>query len=495
MHAPDAAAATSGPTRILHVAAEAYPLVKTGGLADVAAALPAAQRRLGADARLLLPGYPGVLAQLAQADALREPALALGPVMGAGRVTLHTAAMPGTGLPLLVLDAPWYFGREGNPYLGPDGGPWSDNHARFGLLGWVAAQIAEGGLLPHWHAQVVHAHDWHAGLAPVYLARHPAGTARRVFTIHNLAFQGRFPLSVAGGLQLPAHWLTPEHLEFHGDLSFLKAGIVGAQRITTVSPTYAREILQPAFGEGLDGLLRTVEGSLAGILNGIDDALWNPATDDCLEQTYDLASYAGKGRNRRALQAELGLREHDGPLLGLVGRLSEQKGVDSVLSALPGILAAGCQLVVLGSGEPSLERALHAVAAADPGHVSVTTRFDESLAHRIFGGADAILVPSRVEPCGLTQLYGLRYGTVPIVRGVGGLADTVFDEAAEPVGRANGFVFDRADALAATVRRAVAVFRDPPRWQRLVAAGMQADLGWDRPAQRYLDCYRSIPAS
>ncbi|MEZ5649906.1 MAG: glycogen synthase GlgA [Burkholderiaceae bacterium] len=481
--------------KVLHVAAEVFPLIKTGGLADVAAALPAAQRRLGADARLLVPGYPEVLAALRNAGARAPTVIDVGPAMGAGRVCLLATPMPGTDLPLFVLDAPWYFGRDGNPYVNGSGRSWADNHRRFGLLGWVAAQIAAGGLVPDWRPQVVHAHDWHAALALVYLAQHPAADARRVFTIHNLAFQGRFALESATELQLPPDWLTPERLEFHGELSFMKGGIVGAHRITTVSPAYAREILQPPFGEGLDGLLRKHASLLSGILNGIDEVLWNPTTDPALPQTYGLDSFAGKQRNRIELQRELGLHERGAFVLALVSRLSEQKGVDTVLSALPGLLAAGCQLVVLGSGDAALENALRAAVAAHPGLLSVTTRFDEQLAHRIFGGADAILVPSRFEPCGLTQMYGLRYGTVPIVRRVGGLADTVVDETEDdPARRANGFTFERPDALAATVLRARDAFADPQRWQRLVAAGMRAELGWAGPARAYLDCYRSTMA-
>lgn len=479
--------------KVLHVAAEAFPLIKTGGLADVAAALPAAQRRLGADARLLLPGYSGVLERLEAADALQPGAIDIGAAMGAARVRLLCASMPGADLPLFVLDAPWYFERAGNPYVDAGGLPWADNHRRFGLLGWCAAQIAAGALVPGWRPGVVHAHDWHAGLALAYLAQHPAAAAGRVFTIHNLAFQGRFPLDAAAELHMPPGWLTPERLEFHGELSFMKGGIVGAHRITTVSPTYAREILRPANGEGLDGLLRKHGDALVGILNGIDDDCWNPATDPELPARYGLHAWAGKGRNRRALQRELGLRQGKGFLLALVSRIAEQKGVDSVLHALPQLLSMGAQLVVLGSGDATLERALREIAAAHPREISVTTRYDEALAHRIFGGADAVLVPSRFEPCGLTQLYGLRYGTVPIVRRVGGLADTIVDEAEGDAERpANGFVFDRADALVPTVRRALDAFDDPGRWQRLVAAGMGATLGWDGPARRYLECYRSI---
>ena len=476
--------------KILHVAAEAHPLIKTGGLADVAGALPAALVAQGADARLLLPAYPAVLAA---ADGVEAVGASIGAAFGAARVALLRARMPGSGLPLYLIDAPWLYGRAGNPYVDPDGLGWADNHLRFGLLGWIAAQLSAGGLDPEWAPDVVHAHDWHAGLAPVYLREHPATRARSVFTIHNLAFQGRFAQETAVTLGLPAGLLTPQLLEFHGDLSFMKGGLICADRVTTVSPTYAREILTPEYGEGLEGVIRTRGAQLSGILNGVDTDHWNPATDMLIAHTYDAQRITGKTTNKRVLRAELGLDAGaHGPLFAVVSRLVGQKGLDLLLHAAPGALARGAQLAVLGSGERSMEAAFTALASHHPGQVAVRIGFDEGLSHRFFAGADAVIVPSRFEPCGLTQLYGLRYGTPPVVRRAGGLADTVIDEAAGE--GATGFVFDEpaAPALAAALMRAIDVFEKPRRWRALMRAGMQTPVSWAPAARAYLELYDGL---
>ncbi len=534
------------PTRILHVAAEAHPLIKTGGLADVASALPAAQNRLGADARLLLPGYPAVLRELARLGPVEPIGQPFGPVFGAARVSLLAGRIPGRSpagdLPVIAIDAPWCYARDGNPYVDGQGLGWADNADRFALLSWVGARIASGELVPGWTPDVLHAHDWHAALAPFYLSRHPTLRRRMVFTIHNLAFQGLFPMARADALGIPADWLHAEGIEFHGELSFMKAGLLCADRTTTVSPTYAREIATPAFGQGLDGLIRARASCLYGILNGVDTDQWDPSCDPALAAPrpsrappqapartppetasgtrpreiayahYSAADPAGKARCRQALLAEFGLDARrtpgrprggiaapgstDAPLLAVVSRLSEQKGLDLLLSAAPGLLARGVRLVVLGSGDAALEHGFRALAQAAPDQVALATGFDEPLAHRIFAGADAIIVPSRFEPCGLTQMYGLRYGTVPIVRKVGGLADTVFDErdAAEMGRPANGFTFDDAspDALAEAVHRAIDAFASPDRWAALQQAGMRADVSWEAPARAYLSLYEGI---
>lgn len=518
--------------RILHVAAEAHPLIKTGGLADVSSALPAEQRALGADAMLLLPGYPAVLAGLAAAGPLVPVGIPIGPVFGAARVSLLKGHLPVTSqgavpLPVIAIDAPWLFARQGNPYIDGNGHLWADNHLRFGLLGWVAARIASGELLPEWVPDTVHAHDWHAALAPVYLGLHPVLKTRSVFTIHNLAFQGRFSMATAAELGLPPSLLTPSGLEFHGDLSFMKGGLIAADRITTVSPTYAHEITLPEFGHGLDGLVRSRVDRLSGILNGVDTAQWDPSHDNALLAPYvhyGPDAMAGKAANRHALLAEFGLDdagltnagEPSGAdpvdveagnrsgtprslVLAVVSRLSEQKGLDLLLAAMPAILARGMKLVLLGSGDAPLEHGFRALAGAHPRQVAVSTAFDEALAHRIFSGADAIVVPSRFEPCGLTQMYGLRYGTVPIVRRVGGLADTVTDErdvAQRPdvSQQATGFMFDAAspDALIDAVMRAADAFTDVARWNQLMAAGMRRNVSWRAPAKDYLSLYESI---
>lgn len=411
--------------------------------------------------------------------------------------------MPGSDLPVIAIDAPWLYRRSGTPYLDEAGTPWPDNALRFALLGWVAAHIAAGELLPDWVPEVVHAHDWHAALAPVYMRLHPAIRAATVFTIHNLAFQGCFALDAAPGLELPPPLLTPDSLEFHGELSFMKGGLTHSDRITTVSPNYAREITRLEFGQGLDGLIRSRADVLDGILNGIDTTLWDPQTDPALAAHYDVDALDGKAINRRHLLREAGLPskaplDHEPGsrfVLAVVSRLSEQKGLDLLLAALPDLLSEGLTLVMLGSGDGWLERGFAELAREHPDHVSVRFSYDEDYAHRIFAGADAIIVPSRFEPCGLTQMYGLRYGTVPIVRRVGGLADTVIDEAeGTPDRPGTGFIIDHEspEALIEAVRRARQAYAQPARWQALMRAGMAQPLSWEGPARAYLDLYRAI---
>ena len=481
--------------RVLHVAAEVFPLVKTGGLADVVAALPVAQAQQGADVRLLLPGYPAVLEGVQGARTVID----IGTCFGALRVRLLLARMPGTALPAYVVDAPYLYRRAGNPYLAPNGEEWPDNLQRFALLGWVAAHLAADDADPQWHADIVHAHDWHAALACAQVADHPANGVRSVFTIHNMAFQGLFPMHDWPLLGLASRHMSPAGLEFHGQLSFMKAGLQYAHRITTVSPTYAREIATPEFGFGLDGAVRARGADVLGILNGIDTEVWNPATDAALAERYDADRLDGKRRCRRALQQELGLEVDDSALLvTIVSRLSAQKGLDLVLGALPGLMSAGVQLVVQGTGEPALESAFRLAQQAHPGRVHVHLGYDEARAHRLVAGADAIAVPSRFEPCGLTQMYGLRYGTLPIVRRVGGLADTVrdVDEAgADRDEGGNGFVFDEATAtaFAAAVLRAQGLRRgNPAAWAAMQRTGMAAELGWAGAARHYGRMYEAL---
>lgn len=496
--APPAAA----PLRVLHAGAEWFPLLKTGGLADVVAALPAAQRAAGLDVRLLLPGVPVLRHALERAVEVAR----FGPAFGAARVSLLRGGLPGTDVPVYLIDAPWLYARPGaNPYLGPDGREWPDNHARFALLGYVAAQLGAGGLDPDWSPRVVHAHDWHAALAPAYLAMHgaagtPAARAASLLTVHNLAFQGRFPIERFDELALPRWMAGPAGVEFHGELRFLKGGLVLADRITTVSPTYAREILTPAEGHQLDDVLRHRGGALTGIVNGIDDGVWNPATDTAIAQRYDRVAPAGKAACKRALQAELGLAPRaDAPLLGVVSRLTPQKGLDLLLSALHVWLGAGGQVAMLGSGDVALEHAWRAAAEAAPDAVAVRLGYDEGFAHRVVAGADAIAVPSRFEPCGLTQLYGLRYGTLPVVHRVGGLADTVTgaDDATLAEDRATGFVFDGAtpDALARSLRHALELWHRPRSWQQVMRRAMAQDTSWRAPAARYAGLYAEMVAA
>lgn len=478
--------------RILHVASEIYPLVKTGGLADVVAALPPALVKRGLDARILLPGLPGILNGMIEL----KPLMQIGPAFGAAVVTLRIGRLPDSDLQAYVIDAPFLYDREGNPYVGPDGHDWSDNHRRFALLGWVAAHIASGELDPDWRPDVVHAHDWHTGLVPVYMAQNPAMKAATVFTIHNLAFRGIFPLDCHAELGLPMRKLTPHGIEFHGKISFMKAGLVYSNRITTVSPTYAQEIRTPEFGCGLEGVLRDRGSDLSGILNGVDYAIWNP-DDPVIAKPYGPDNLKGKKACKLALQAELGLSNRaQGPLFAVVSRLTSQKGMDLLLAALPDLLREGAQLAVLGTGEGDLEAGFKYAAAANPENVAVHIGYDEIMSHRFMAGADIFLVPSRFEPCGLTQLYALRYGTLPLVRRVGGLADTVVDASPDNLqaDRATGFVFNDAarHALGARIREASALYQDDSAWQQVQRRAMVQDYSWDDSAANYEALYRSL---
>lgn len=481
------------PVKVLQVGAEIFPLIKTGGLADVLGALPQVLAAQGADVRLLLPGLPAI------ADAVLHPrqVASLGPAFGAARVTLLRARMPRTQLPVYVIDAPFLYRRGGGPYQDDHGREWPDNLQRFGLLGWAAAQLAQGRLDPDWQPEVLHAHDWHAALACAYLGTHPAAAVASAFTIHNLAYQGLFPHDDCTLLGLSTRWLSPSALEFHGQLSFMKAGLKFADRVTTVSPSYAREIATPEFGVGLEGVIRGRGTDVSGILNGIDTEVWDPARDPAIAARYDAVQPAGKAANKAALQQQHGLQPRpDAPLFGVVSRLTSQKGLDLVLAALPELVRQGAQLLVQGSGDAALEGAFMQAAGAHAGQVAVHIGYDEPGAHRLVAGADLILVPSRFEPCGLTQMYGLRYGTVPLVRRVGGLADTVRDLGAPdaPAADANGFVFDEASpqALLGAASRAIQAYRQPALWARLMKRGMAEDLSWRGAARQYLALYADM---
>jgi starch synthase len=485
--------------KVLHAAAEVFPLVKTGGLADVVGALPEALIAQGADVRLVLPGLPAILNGVEQQKVVSE----LGAVFGAGRVTLRFGTLAHNGVGVYVIDAPYLYQRPGNPYLAADGTEWSDNLQRFALLGWVAAHLAAGELDGAWTPDVLHAHDWHAAMACAYAACHPGTAAATVYTVHNLAYQGLFAEGDFHLLGLPSRLMAPGGLEFHGQFSFMKAGLKYARRVTTVSPTYAREIATEPFGCGLDGVIRARSAQVSGILNGVDGAVWNPADDALIAAPYSATSLSGKACCKSALQRELGLADDAAaPLFAVVSRLTSQKGLDLVLEALPALLAgpaiSGAQLAVLGNGDPALEAAFAKAEAAHRGRVSVRLVYDENLAHRIIAGADAMLVPSRFEPCGLTQLYALRYGTVPVVRRVGGLVDTVVD--ADPLAikkdLATGFMFGPATAaaLAQALDHAVKAWRQPALWRQLMLRGMAQNFSWDVSASQYMALYDEISA-
>jgi starch synthase len=475
--------------KVLSVASEIFPLVKTGGLADVAGALPGALKREGVLVRTLVPAYPAVKAKLAEVSTAGEYTDLFG---GPARVLAGAAA----GLDLFALDAPHLYDRPGNPYLRPDGLDWPDNARRFAALARVGADIGLGAI-GAFRPEVVHAHDWQAALTPAYLHFASGLRPATVVTIHNLAFQGHFPLSAFWELGLPERALTIDGVEYFGGVGYLKAGLRLADRITTVSPTYAREITTPEFGMALDGLLRSRASALHGILNGIDDVVWNPAADPAVPQNYSALRIDMRARNKTALQSKLGLTPSaDRPLFAVVSRLSDQKGLDLMLPALPQLVAKGGQFALLGSGERALEEGFADAAANQAGSIGCVFGYDERLAHLLQAGADFVVVPSRFEPCGLTQLCALRYGATPIVSRVGGLADTVIDanEAATAAGVATGLQFSptSVEALSSALDRAFELFQDGATVRRMRLNGMRADVSWRGPAQRYAALYRSV---
>jgi starch synthase len=414
-------------------------------------------------------------------------------------VRVGLARVPGSKLSAYLVDQPGFYDRPGNPYAGPDGRDWPDNHRRFGLFGWIAAELARGAD-PGWSPHILDLHDWHGGLAPAYLAARPpaADHVPTVFTIHNLAYQGLFSSALFPELALPPGFFSIDGVEFNGLVSFIKAGLFYADRLTTVSPTYAREIQTPDFGCGLDGLLRTRSDALTGILNGVDPRFWDPRHDPILPRSYGVEDAAsGKPITKAALQRRLGLDDRrDASLFGVVSRLTPQKGLDLLLACLPELATDGSQLALLGSGDSDLEHGFSVAAAAHNGRIAVEIGYDEALSHLIIAGADIILVPSRFEPCGLTQLYALRYGTLPLVRRVGGLADTVVDATAVSVadGTADGFTFDgdSPPALMAAVQRANALFREQAIWLRMMRQAMTRDFSWAAAARQYAAVYREL---
>ncbi len=475
--------------RILFVASECYPLVKTGGLADVVGALPLALGRLGLDVRVMIPAYRGVTGRLQDVAPVASYPDVFG---GSGRLLGGTTA---EGLKVLALDAPHLFDRPGSPYLSPDGQDWQDNPVRFAALSAIGAAVGRFGI-DDFRPDLVHAHDWQAGLVPAYMEASDGPFPPTVFTIHNIAFQGLCGGHLFPQLGLPPWVFTPAGLEFYGQCSFLKAGLVFSQRITTVSPTYARELRTKEFGMGLEGVLDDRADVLSGILNGIDTDIWDPATDPFVPGGYSARKIGGKAKAKSALQATMGLEgDPDALVFAVVSRLTGQKGLDLLLPHVESIVARGGQLALLGAGEPGLERAFRDAAALNPGRISVTIGYDEPLAHLIQAGAEAILIPSRFEPCGLTQLYGLRYGTLPIVARTGGLADTVIDanEAALRAGVATGLQFSPVTAagLGFALERAFALFADRKAWRRIQQRAMGHPVGWEASADEYLALYRA----
>jgi starch synthase len=473
------------------VASEAHPLMKTGGLGDVVGALPPVLAREGVTMRTLIPGYGVVLDALAAAETVHS----FGHLYG-GPARLLSARV--AAVDFFVIDAPHLYARPGNPYVGPDGRDWPDNALRFAALAQCAAAVATGGVAgdpPH----VVHAHDWQAGLLPALLHYQGGPRPHTVMTVHNLSFQGLFARGLLATIGLPPRAFAIDGVEFHGAISYLKAGLALADRLTTVSPTYAAEIRTPEAGLGMDGLLRQRAGVLTGILNGVDETVWDPARDEYLASCFDAKHLVRRTANKAELQTRLGLAVlPQTPIFGVVSRLTLQKGVDLVHDALPVLTAAGAQFALIGTGDRPLEEKFIVAAHRNTGRVAAHVGYDEALAHLMQGGIDALLMPSRFEPCGLSQLCALRYGAVPVVARVGGLADTIIDanDAALAGGVATGVQFapvSRA-GLAIAIERTMALWRDRAAWHRLQSRAMACDVGWTRPARRYATLYRDLVA-
>jgi starch synthase len=471
---------------VLSVASEVFPLIKTGGLADVVGALPEALKGQGVNMRVLVPGYPAVMAALKNGKSHYHFDELFG---GPAQVVQANV----NGMNLMALAAPHLFDRPGNPYLGPDGKDWADNAFRFAALSTAAAHIARGAINGY-QPEVLHLHDWQAALAAVDV-RHRGGP-RTIVTVHNIAFQGQFSASIFPRLGLPAQAFAMDGLEYYGNVGFLKGGLACADAITTVSPTYASEICTPDFGMGLDGLLRARRAATHGIVNGIDTEIWNPATDQSIAGTYSVKTLKSRSANKRALEQAFGLETGDGIIHGVVSRLTWQKGLDILSEVIDWLVANGARLAIIGTGEPGIEASFAAAVQRHPGRIGLVMKYDEALSHLVQAGADTMLVPSRFEPCGLTQLYGLRYGCVPVVSRTGGLSDTIIDanEAAVSAGVATGFQFSPVDqaSLQNALSRAAGAYKDVKLWSRLQSNGMAADVSWDRSAAHYHQLYKDL---
>jgi len=477
-------------SRVLFASSEAHPLIKTGGLGDVSGTLPAVLQTLGDDVRLVLPAYRSVLQRLPALQAVAQLRLpgAVQPVR------ILEGRLPDTEVTVWLVDSPAHFDRDGGPYLDPAGDDWPDNAARFALFARAVVELAQDRAGLDWGAEVVHCNDWQTGLVPALLAHEPSRPGT-VFTIHNLAYQGVFSWDTFVALALPSDLWRMEAMEFYGSFSFIKGGLAFADWITTVSPTYAEEIRSAEYGYGLEGLLNYRADRLRGILNGVDYRTWDPAHDPLIPYCYSPARTQGKKKDKAALQRQFNLTESpDIPLLGLVGRLVEQKGVDLVLAALPQLLNQPLQVAIVGTGAPQFEQGLRDLADQYPGRFGVLIGYDERSAHLVEAGSDLFLMPSRFEPCGLNQIFSLRYGTVPVVRRTGGLADTVVhaDKQALAEGRATGILFQDATVAALTeaVTTALQLYARPRVWRKLMLTAMAQDYSWERSAAQYRVLYQ-----
>jgi starch synthase len=473
--------------KVLSVASEIFPLIKTGGLADVVGALPVALKPLGVDTKTLVPGYPTVM------KAIKDPVVRLqfDDLLGEEATVLE---VDHNGVSILVLDAPAFYNRKGGPYVDTAGKDYPDNWRRFAALSLAGAEIA-AGLMPGWRPDLVHAHDWQSALISVYMRYYPTPELPSVLTIHNIAFQGQFGADIFPYLRLPTHAFM-EGLEYYGDVCFLKGGLQTAHAITTVSPSYAEEILLPEFGMGLEGLIASRIGSLHGIVNGIDPDVWNPETDPMIARNFGLTTMKNRSENRKAIVEHFGLDSDDGPIFCVVSRLTWQKGMDLLAATTEEIVAMGAKLVILGAGEAALEGALLSAAAKHHGRVGMAVGYNEPMSHLMQAGCDAIIIPSRFEPCGLTQLYGLRYGCIPVVARTGGLNDTIIDanHAAVAAKVATGVQFAHVtpEGLLHAVRHTMQLFKDRKLWTQMQKQGMKSDVSWGKSAERYAALYSSL---
>jgi starch synthase len=480
--------------KILFASSEAHPMIKTGGLADVAGSLPRAIRKLRHDIRIVIPAYQSVLKQTGKytlvahldLEGVKQPVRIL-----AGR-------LPDSTVTVYLVDSPEHFDRAGNPYTMKQGSAWPDNAERFTAFCRAIEALALNAADLNWQPDIVHCNDWQTALVPPLLQRHHHHPVT-LFTIHNLAYQGLFDWKVFKNLKLPADFWSTEALEFHNQFSFIKGGLVFADWITTVSPTYAEEIQTRTYGYGLEGLIRHRSNNLTGIVNGVDYGVWNPGRDPFIAAQYNIRSLTDKLKNKRALQQHFELPVADTtPVFAVISRLVEQKGIDLILEIVPKLVMHRAQLIILGSGDSKLETAIQSAVKTYPQHVAAHIGYDEPLSHHIEAGADIFLMPSRFEPCGLNQIYSQRYGTVPIVRHTGGLADTVTDTtpASIEAKTATGFSFTPVTAMAllGAVERALRYYQQPQVWEQLVSTGMRQDFSWRHSAQLYIDLYKKILA-
>ena len=480
-------------SRILYISSEAFPLIKTGGLGDVAGSLPVALLKQSQDVRLLLPAYSEVLKNIRKSKIIAEIAYYNMPV------SIIETRLPGTNVITWLVDCPAVFNRPGGPYTDAHGQSWHDNALRFAIFCHTAVDIALNKLSFNWQPDIVHCNDWQSGLVPALLSLHDKRPAT-IFTIHNLAYQGVFDEQTFIDLHLPRLLWHMNGLEYYGQLSFIKGGLAYADKITAVSPHYAEEILQPEFGYGLNELLKHRENDLFGILNGIDDKTWNPGTDQHLIQKYNRRSLQNKTPNKTSLQKEVSLKvDASLPLIGMVSRLVAQKGLTIILESLTDLLKLPLQIIILGTGETHYEIQLSEIAQRYPGRFKVIIGYDEGLSHRIEAASDMYLMPSTFEPCGLNQLYSLRYGTLPIVTKVGGLADTVINTNEENMkkGTANGFVLENnsSNSLISTIKRALNMYKNKALWHKLQVTAMSQDYSWKISAEHYISLYNKALSS